>query len=899
MAFISGLQFLCPPVSGADSAYAQVPLHEVQVNVLVVDRVATHSVNQTYVNEEAFSIEAKYVFPLPENASVVEFVARFANGRMLRGVVKKRDEARTQYNQAVQRGARAALLEEERPDIFQASIGNISAGEQVVVTIRYCLELPVEQDSVRLTIPSHVGARYSPRNSPETSGAREDIMKNLTYSESGGVLFSAIVSCEMGGIEAITSPTHPSSLSSVELGNEPGKATVRISNGFLDKDIVVCIKPKDLFQPVVTWETWDQHGTEALMLNLVPKFEVPMIDKVEVVFVVDCSASMSGQRIHQAKRAMQIFIRSLPEGCQFNIVKFGSHFASLQSYAVPYSDGSLASATKYIDQIFADMGGTEILSPLKFVHSMPLKHGFSRQVFLLTDGQVSNEQQIIDFVQTTKSRIFTLGIGSGVSTFLVKGLSRATAGYAGFVQDHEKLEPVCISLLKKALTPALSNLKIKWPAQLGNGSPATDLATAAGKALSFFNPSQKNSSESEEARTSCHTVCQQAPQSPPALYPDSNFCAFALYPQGILSSRNPETNQVTITGDAPAGKLTLTLQLPPAPVNRIQPLVHRMAARALIQDLEEKSLACPDEATRLSLRFSVLCQSTAFVAIDETTGVNHAAEVVTRIVPQPSCRSTFLTDQRSALFGSRSFNQERSAFSCSAYPGDIAQLENKVHQLNNLNCHFNRSLDNQCCLLQTMSCRSLKRSLLSWFTARAVAMTSSVCKILGCTSALVSALVKFWQHKGPAASLEHDEESAVQAKLVREDNAEHDSAATTTLGVGTSVCKAEVLEQLLRLSAANGRFALSKELISILRISDATIHSWSKDFGIHQPSTDVLMTSLVLAFLRREFPKETDIWVLVGSKSLAWLQTQEKEWKTEAIQHLEALLFRAAKSLPR
>jgi hypothetical protein len=107
----------------------------VHVNVLIVDRVATHSVNQTYVNEEPFPIEAKYVFPLPENASVVEFVACFSDGRKLRGIVQKREEAQKHYNQAVQRGVQAILLQEERPDIFEASVGNICAGEQVDVTV--------------------------------------------------------------------------------------------------------------------------------------------------------------------------------------------------------------------------------------------------------------------------------------------------------------------------------------------------------------------------------------------------------------------------------------------------------------------------------------------------------------------------------------------------------------------------------------------------------------------------------------------------------------------------------------------------------------------------------------------------------------------------------------------
>merc|ERR1719191_1198337 len=114
----------------------------------------------------------------------------------------------------------------------------------------------------------------------------------------------------------MSSPTHPSI--QVHHGEHAGSATAQVAEASLTKDIVICIKPADLFQPVVAWEEWSQHSTHALMVSLVPKFELPMIEKPEVVFVVDCSGSMGGQRIEQSKRAMQIFMRSLPEGCRFN-----------------------------------------------------------------------------------------------------------------------------------------------------------------------------------------------------------------------------------------------------------------------------------------------------------------------------------------------------------------------------------------------------------------------------------------------------------------------------------------------------------------------------------------------------------------------------------------------------
>lgn len=111
---------------------------------------------------------------------------------------------------------------------------------------------------------------------------------------------------------------------------------------------------------------------------------------------------------------------------------------------------------------------------------------------------------------------------------------------------------------------------------------------------------------------------QQAPKRPPALFADSHFCAFALYPKNEAPS-----GDVEIRAETSAGEVTLRVPLPRSPVKREKPLLHQMAARALIRDIEEGNAlelaGAVDEAVQLSLGFSVLCKNTAFVAIDERT----------------------------------------------------------------------------------------------------------------------------------------------------------------------------------------------------------------------------------------------------------------------------------------
>lgn len=197
-----------------------------------------------------------------------------------------------------------------------------------------------------------------------------------------------------------------------------------------------------------------------------------------------------------------------------------------------------------------------------------------------------------------------------------------------------------MSMLKKALTPAVTNLKVSWPAPLEDGfvildSPSQDAQGQVNldadsvsatrdteNAISFFDPQQKDSKSFQQPLKLSEGVFkgfefQQVPQRPPPIFADSQFSAFALYPHGQVP-----TGFVEMTGLTPGGAMTLRLPLPPLPSRRrSQGVVHQMAARLLIRDIEEaRSNLNSLDAVRLSLHFSVLCQATAFIAIDAHNG---------------------------------------------------------------------------------------------------------------------------------------------------------------------------------------------------------------------------------------------------------------------------------------
>ena len=141
-----------------------------------------------------------------------------------------------------------------------------------------------------------------------------------------------------------------------------------------------------------------------VMLNFFPEFEnSESAEKGEFIFVVDRSGSMVGSRIDSAKETLLLFLKSLPDGCYFNVVGFGSSYKTLFKKSELYNDANLKKATDLTKSMEADLGGTEILSPLEWVFSQDHVKGHSRQLFLLTDGEVGNTDQVINIVQKNSS----------------------------------------------------------------------------------------------------------------------------------------------------------------------------------------------------------------------------------------------------------------------------------------------------------------------------------------------------------------------------------------------------------------------------------------------------------------------------------------------------------------
>ncbi|KAL8198579.1 UNVERIFIED_CONTAM: von Willebrand factor A domain-containing protein 5B1, partial [Gekko kuhli] len=205
-----------------------------------------------------------------------------------------------------------------------------------------------------------------------------------------------------------------------------------------------------------------------VMLNFCPDLRTvqPSLRKTqgEFIFLVDRSGSMSGVNINRVKDALLVILKSLMPTCLFNIIGFGSTFKALFPSSQAYCEENLVLACESIKKIRADMGGTNVLSPLKWIIRQPIHRGHPRLLFLLTDGAVSNTGKVIELVRNNSfsTRCYTFGIGQNACQRLVNGLAAVSKGSAEFLMEGERLQPKMIKSLKKAMAPIVSDVSVEW-----------------------------------------------------------------------------------------------------------------------------------------------------------------------------------------------------------------------------------------------------------------------------------------------------------------------------------------------------------------------------------------------------------------------------------------------------
>ncbi|XP_074414837.1 von Willebrand factor A domain-containing protein 5B1 isoform X2 [Zonotrichia albicollis] len=184
----------------------------------------------------------------------------------------------------------------------------------------------------------------------------------------------------------------------------------------------------------------------------------------EFIFLVERSRSMSAVSISRAKDALLVILKSLMPACLFNIIGFGSTFKTLFPVSQAYCEESLLIACQSIRRIRADMGSTNLLSPLKWLLRQPLHRGHPRLLFVLTAGAISSTGKVLELLRdhSCSTRCYSFGLGPNACRRLVRGLAAVSRGVSEFLEEGERLQPKMIRSLKKAMAPVLSDVSVEW-----------------------------------------------------------------------------------------------------------------------------------------------------------------------------------------------------------------------------------------------------------------------------------------------------------------------------------------------------------------------------------------------------------------------------------------------------
>nr|XP_055047546.1 von Willebrand factor A domain-containing protein 5A-like isoform X1 [Misgurnus anguillicaudatus] len=600
-----------------------VPLKSIRVEVQVKSHVATVTSTLQYVNEEERHLEALFVFPLPADAAVCHFSAKIGDQEIV-AEVQERQTARDQYDDAVSSGQQAFLLEEskESSDVFSLSIGCLSPGQNADITITYITELSVQADhSLRFCLPAVLNPRYTP------AGSDAGIVSEISSCDS--VPYTLTLSVH------VSSPNPISKLESnctldplVFLNSDHTQATVNLNSGYkFDKDVELFLYYQNTHQPtaiveagVTTAKPGSLMSDPVVMISLYPDFPKEVMSSLatqgEFVFVIDRSGSMdcmmhNGEgaqiRIESAKETLLLLLKSLPMGCYFNIYGFGSHFESFFPQSVVYNQDTMDQALKKVNEMGANMGGTEILQPLKHIYSQPGYPEHPRQLFVFTDGEVGNTKEVLDLVKlhAKSHRCFSFGIGEGASTALITGMAKAGSGHAQFITGTDRMQPKVMESLRFALQPAVNKISVQWKVPDGitvdTLSPPINVLFQGQRSLIYAQLKGQSSESSEGSVIVQYNLKDQ---------PVTNQLHFCLKP----------TEDTGLS-------------------------IHRLAARSLIRCLEQEErtggVDVEDIRRRMveiSVEAGVSSVHTAFIAINKHNREAVKGPLIQRRVPTQSLR---------------------------------------------------------------------------------------------------------------------------------------------------------------------------------------------------------------------------------------------------------------------
>ena len=463
--------------------------------------IAQVHLEQTFVNHSDQWVEAIYAFPLSENGAVKAMEMRVGERRII-GKIEEKSVAKKIYQKAKKAGKKAALIEQQRPNLFTNRVANIAPGETIVVRLDYVQQVDFSNGEFSLRFPMTITPRYIPGAAlSETEDAQSEAVFDLNP-----YLGWAQPTDQVPDADAITPVLHPGSgadlasvniieltaqldagmpLAKVEasyhelaMSRSSNRYDIRLAKGFsqMDRDFVLSWQAVTGSTPQAAVFTETVDGEHYGLLMVVPPAlaagdQAEQMSR-ETIFVIDTSGSMGGVSIAQARESLDLALSQLRPEDSFNVIEFNSSHRSLYRAAVPASRHNVQRAQEYVRQLSAG-GGTEMLGALRTALSFPEgDDGVElqapeklRQVVFITDGAVGNEQELYRAIteRLGKNRLFTVGIGSAPNSWFMRKAAQFGRGTHVQIGDLSEVGEKMTTLFGQISTPVVTNIEIQWP----------------------------------------------------------------------------------------------------------------------------------------------------------------------------------------------------------------------------------------------------------------------------------------------------------------------------------------------------------------------------------------------------------------------------------------------------
>jgi len=584
-------------VDGGESGVDALPLKSTSATADVAGVIARVTVEQTYANMGKTPLNARYVFPASTRAAV-HGMRLTVGARTVEARIQERRQARADYERAKAEGKSAGLLEQQRPNVFTMEVSNVLPGDVVKVELRYS-ELLVPTDGVyELVYPTVVLPRYS--NQAEAAAPEGDRWVKSPYlreEKAPTYAFGFRASVTTGvPIQDVSVTSHKAGVTwagrtraqialdpaETDGGNRDVVLRYRLAGAKVESGLIL----------------QDGPGEKFFLLTVEPPERVAAIDipPREYVFIIDVSGSMHGFPLDTAKRLIEDLIGGLRPTDRFDVILFSGAHEKMSPRSVPPTRENIARATTLVGAQRGG-GGTELLPALREAMSLPRTEGTSRSFIVVTDGGISQEKALFQYIREHlgDANVFSFGIGSAVNRYLVDGVARAGMGESFVVTKPDEAAPVAAAFRRYVEAPVLTGIRVSY-----DGFQASDAEPGA--------------------------IPDLLAQRPIVL-------------QGKWTG--PARGTITVTGRTGRGRFEQVIDVATA-ASRTQDdaLGHLWARRriAALSDFSarEESEDEKQEITRLGLHHNLLTRHTSFVAVlHETRNAGAQGKDVDQPLPLP------------------------------------------------------------------------------------------------------------------------------------------------------------------------------------------------------------------------------------------------------------------------